>query len=321
MLSETSLSGSIKSTTGLTTSSVFSIHDYFFAKALDQVRPGGVIAFVTSRYTMISSRRRLGSILPSERSFSAQFVCPTILSKQTPERKSSRISFSLQKRDRPIEVDADWIHLGKSDNGYDINSYFVENPEMVLGYTTAESTQYGRQDYTVAPIEGLSLATQLAYAVSNIRGTYAEAELPELGEGEEIDTSIPADPNVKNYSYTVIDNDVYYRENSRMVKPDLNATAKERVKGMVELRDCVQKLIFQQMDSFTPDMEIRRTQTELNDLYDSFTDKYGLINSRGNASPLPTTAHIICFAPSKCWTKKTTSRARRICSPSARQAP
>ena len=189
----------------------------------------------------------------------------------------------LQKRDRPIEIEPDWVHLGKNDDGFAINSYFIDHPEMILGRQTSESTQYGKQDFTVEPIKGLELADQLHDAVKYIRGTYTEAELPDLGDGEAIDTSIPADPNVKNYSYTVVDGDVYYRENSRMVKPELNATATERVKGMVELRDCVQKLIGQQMDGFVSDASIRETQRELNDLYDKFTAKHGLINSRGNA--------------------------------------
>ena len=154
---------------------------------------------------------------------------------------------------------------------------------MILGRQASESTQYVKQDFTVEPIEDLELADQLQDAIKYIRGTYQEAELPDLGEGEEIDTSIPADPDVKNYSYAIVDNEVYYRENSRMVKPELNATAIERVKGMVELRDCVQKLIGQQMDGFISDAAIRQTQAELNTLYDSFTAKYGLINSRGNA--------------------------------------
>ena len=189
----------------------------------------------------------------------------------------------LQKRDRPIEIDPDWVHLGQNADGFAINSYFIEHPEMVLGQQTSESTQYGKQDFTVAPFEGVSLAEQLSEAVKNVHGTYQEAALPDLGEGEAIDTSIPADPNVKNYSYTVVDGEVYYRENSRMVKPELNATATERVKGMVALRDCVQKLIGQQLDGFISDDAIRRTQGELNEIYDSFTAKYGLINSRGNA--------------------------------------
>ena len=260
----------------------FSIHDYFFAKTLDQVRPGGVIAFVTSRYTMdkqspevrryIAQRAELlGAIRLPNNAFRANAGTDVV----------SDIVF-LQRRDRPIEIDEDWIHLGQSENGFAINSYFAEHPEMVLGTPSSESTQYGKQDYTVNPIEGADLGTLLHAAVQNIGGKYQEAELPDLGENEKIGTSIPADPNVKNFSYTIVDGDVYYRENSVMVKPDLNATAKARVKGMVQLRDCVQKLIGQQMDGFVSDEAIQRTQRELDALYDSFTAKYGLINTRAN---------------------------------------
>ena len=261
----------------------FSIHDYFFAKTLDQVRPGGVIAFVTSRYTMdkqspevrryIAQRAELlGAIRLPNNAFRANAGTDVV----------SDIIF-LQRRDRPIEIDEDWIHLGQSENGFAINSYFAEHPEMVLGTPSSESTQYGKQDYTVNPIEGADLGTLLHEAVQNIGGKYQEAELPDLGENEKIGTSIPADPNVKNFSYTIVDGNVYYRENSVMVKPDLNATAKERVKGMVQLRDCVQKLIGQQMDGFTSDEAIHQTQRELDALYDSFTEKYGLINARANS--------------------------------------
>ena len=260
----------------------FSIHDYFFAKTLDQVRPGGVIAFVTSRYTMdkqspevrryIAQRAELlGAIRLPNNAFRANAGTDVV----------SDILF-LQKRDRPIEIDEDWIHLGQSENGFAINSYFAEHPEMVLGTPSSESTQYGKQDYTVNPIEGADLGTLLHEAVQNIGGKYQEAELPDLGENEKIGSSIPADPNVKNFSYTIVDGDVYYRENSVMVKPDLNATAKARVKGMVQLRDCVQKLIGQQLDGFISDETIRQTQQELDALYDSFTEKYGLINTRAN---------------------------------------
>ena len=260
----------------------FSIHDYFFAKTLDQVRPGGVIAFVTSRYTMdkqspevrryIAQRAELlGAIRLPNNAFRANAGTDVV----------SDIIF-LQRRDRPIEIDEDWIHLGQSENGFAINSYFAEHPEMVLGTPSSESTQYGKQDYTVNPIEGADLGTLLHEAVQNIGGKYQEAELPDLGENEKIGSSIPADPNVKNFSYTIVDGDVYYRENSVMVKPDLNATAKARVKGMVQLRDCVQKLIGQQMDGFVSDEAIQRTQRELDALYDSFTEKYGLINTRAN---------------------------------------
>ena len=261
----------------------FSIHDYFFAKALDQVRPGGVVAFVTSRYTMDKQSPEVRKYIAQRADLLGAIRLPNNAFKANAGTEVVSDIIFLQKRDRPIEIEPDWVHLGKNDDGFAINSYFLDNPEMVLGRQTSESTQYGKQDFTVEPYENLDLGVQLKYAIQNINGTYTEAELPELGEGEAIDTSIPADPNVKNYSYTVVDGDVYYRENSRMVKPELNATATERVKGMVELRDCIQKLIGQQMDGFVSDASIRETQRELNDLYDKFTAKHGLINSRGNA--------------------------------------
>ena len=261
----------------------FSILDYFFAKALDQVRPGGVVAFVTSRYTMDKQSPEVRKYIAQRAELLGAIRLPNNAFKANAGTEVVSDIIFLQKRDRPIEIEPDWIHLGKNDDGFAINSYFIDHPEMILGRQTSESTQYGKQDFTVEPIEGLELADQLHDAVKYIRGTYTEAELPELGAGEAIDTSIPADPNVKNYSYTVVDGNVYYRENSRMVKPDLNAAAMERVKGMVELRDCVQKLIGQQMDGYTPDEVIRQTQRELNELYDNFTAKHGLINSRGNA--------------------------------------
>ena len=261
----------------------FSIHDYFFAKALGQVRPGGVVAFVTSRYTMDKQSPEVRKYIAQRADLLGAIRLPNNAFKANAGTEVVSDIIFLQKRDRPIEIEPDWVHLGKNDDGFAINSYFIDNPEMVLGRQTSESTQYGKQDFTVEPYEGLDLSVQLKYAIQNIKGTYTEAELPELGDGEAIDTSIPADPNVKNYSYTVVDGDVYYRENSRMVKPELNATATERVKGMVELRDCVQKLIGQQMDGFVSDATIRETQRELNDLYDKFTAKHGLINSRGNA--------------------------------------
>jgi len=261
----------------------FSIHDYFFAKALDQVRPGGVVAFVTSRYTMDKQSPEVRKYIAQRAELLGAIRLPNDAFKANAGTEVVSDIIFLQKRDRPIEIEPDWVHLGQNADGFNINSYFIDNPEMVLGRQTSQSTQYGKQDFTVEPYENLDLGVQLRYAIQNIKGTYTEAELPELGEGEAIDTSIPADPNVKNYSYTVVDGDVYYRENSRMVKPELNATATERVKGMVELRDCVQKLIGQQMDGFVSDATIRETQRELNDLYDNFTAKHGLINSRGNA--------------------------------------
>ena len=261
----------------------FSIHDYFFAKTLDQVRPGGVIAFVTSRYTMdkqspevrryIAQRAELlGAIRLPNNAFKANAGTDVV----------SDIIF-LQRRDRPIEIEPDWVYLGRNEDGFAINSYFVEHPEMILGRQSSESTQYGRQDFTVEPIEGLELADQLHDAVKYIRGTYQAVELPELGDDEALSDSIPADPNVKNYSYTVVDGEVYYRQNSLMSRPELDVTASERVKGLVGLRDCLHNLIELQMDAMTPDSAIRQAQAELNTLYDSFAAKYGLINSRANA--------------------------------------
>lgn len=261
----------------------FSIHDYFFAKALDQVRPGGVVAFVTSRYTMDKQSPEVRKYIAQRAELLGAIRLPNNAFKANAGTEVVSDILFLQKRDHPIEIEPDWVYLGQNEDGFAINSYFIEHPEMMLGRQSSESTQYGKQDFTLEPIEGLLLADQLEDAVKYIRGTYTEAEIPDLGEGEEIDTSIPADPNVKNYSYTVVDGEVYYRENSRMVKPDLNATATERVKGMVELRDCVQKLIGQQMDGYVSDETIRQTQHELNELYDNFTAKHGLINSRGNA--------------------------------------
>jgi N12 class adenine-specific DNA methylase/adenine-specific DNA methylase len=261
----------------------FSIHDYFFAKALDQVRPGGVVAFVTSRYTMDKQSPEVRKYIAQRADLLGAIRLPNNAFKANAGTEVVSDIIFLQKRDRPIEIEPDWVHLGTNADGFAINNYFIENPDMVLGRQTSENTQYGKQDFTVEPYEDLDLGVQLRYVIQNIHGTYTEAEMPDLVDGEAIDNSIPADPNVKNYSYTVVDGDVYYRENSRMVKPDLNATAMERVKGMVELRDCVQKLIAQQMDGFVPDSAIRESQRELNDLYDNFTAKYGLINSRGNA--------------------------------------
>ena len=261
----------------------FSIHNYFFAKALDQVRPGGVVAFVTSRYTMDAKDSAARKYIAQRADFLGAIRLPNNAFKANAGTEVVSDIIFLQKRDRPIEIDPDWVHLGENADGFAINSYFVDHPEMVLGRQTSESTQYGKQDFTVEPYEGLDLGTQLSDAIRNIRGAYTEAELPDLGEDEAIAESIPADPDVKNFSYTIVDGEVYYRQNSIMTKPDLNATAKERAKGMVELRDCVQKLIGQQMDGFISDDAIRQTQAELNELYDSFTAKYGLINSRANA--------------------------------------
>ena len=261
----------------------FSIHNYFFAKAIDQVRPGGIVAFVTSRYTMDSkdstARKHmaeradlLGAIRLPNNAFRANAGTDVV----------SDIIF-LQKRDRPIDHEPDWVQLGKTEDGFAVNSYFVEHPEMVLGELTAESTQYGREELTVAPIEGANLADQLAEAVQHIEGQYTEVEVetPDIADVENEKHILPADPEVKNFSYTVVDGEVFYRENSVMTQVELSDTAKGRVTGMVELRQIVNDLIDQQLNDY-PDEDIKETQAKLNAAYDAFTVKYGLLNDRKN---------------------------------------
>lgn len=259
----------------------FSIHNYFFAKALDQVRPGGVVAFVTSRYTMDAKDSTVRRYLAQRAELLGAIRLPNDAFKKNAGAEVVSDIIFLQKRDRPLDIVPEWTQTGQTEDGFAINRYFIDHPEMVLGRQEPVSTAHG-MDYTVNPIEGLELSDQLHDAVKYIHGTYQEAELPELGEGEAIDTSIPADPNVKNYSYAIVDGQVYYRENSRMVRPDLNATAEARVKGLVGLRDCVQELIDLQMDAAVPDSTITQKQAELNRLYDSFSARYGLINDRAN---------------------------------------
>ena len=261
----------------------FSIHNYFFAKAIDQVRPGGIVAFVTSRYTMDSkdstARKHmaeradlLGAIRLPNNAFRANAGTDVV----------SDIIF-LQKRDRPIDHEPDWVQLGKTEDGFAINQYFVDHPEMVLGVLSTESTQYGREELTVAPLEGISLADQLAEAVQHIEGQYAEVEVetPDIADAENEKHILPADPEVKNFSYTVVDGEVFYRENSVMTQVELSDTAKGRVTGMVELRQIVNDLIDRQLNDY-PDEDIKATQEHLNAAYDAFTAKYGLLNDRKN---------------------------------------
>ena len=261
----------------------FSIHNYFFAKAIDQVRPGGVVAFVTSRYTMDSkdstARKHmaeradlLGVIRLPNNAFRANAGTDVV----------SDIIF-LQKRDRPIDHEPDWVQLGKTEDGFAINQYFVDHPEMVLGVLSTESTQYGREELTVAPLEGAVLADQLAKAVQHIEGQYTEVEVetPDIADAENEKHILPADPDVKNFSYTVVDGEVFYRENSVMTQVELSDTAKGRVTGMVELRQIVNELIQQQLEDY-PDADIKATQERLNAAYDAFAAKYGLLNDRKN---------------------------------------
>ena len=261
----------------------FSIHNYFFAKAIDQVRPGGIIAFVTSRYTMDSkdstARKHmaeradlLGAIRLPNNAFRANAGTDVV----------SDIIF-LQKRDRPIDHEPDWVQLGKTEDGFAINQYFADHPEMVLGVLSTESTQYGREELTVAPLEGTSLADQLAEAVQHIEGQYVEVEVetPDVADAEVERKTLPADPDVKNFSYAVVDGEVFYRENSVMTQVELSDTAKGRVTGMVELRQIVNELIQQQLEDY-PDADIKAAQERLNAAYDAFTAKYGLLNDRKN---------------------------------------
>ena len=260
----------------------FSIHNYFFAKTLDRVRPGGIVAFVTSRYTLDAKDSTVRRYLAERADLLGAIRLPNNAFKANAGTEVVSDIVFLQKRDRPIVEKPDWVHLGVNEDGFAINSYFVSHPEMILGRQSSQSTQYAGQDFTVEPIEGLLLADQLHDAVKYIHGRYQEAELPDLDMTEPAESVISADPTVKNYSFAVMDGDVYYRENSVMVKPRLTAAAMERVKGMVELRDCTRKLIDLQMDEFIPDSAIREQQAELDRLYNSFSAKYGLINDRAN---------------------------------------
>ena len=260
----------------------FSIHDYFFAKTLDQVRAGGVIAFVTSRYTMDKQSPEVRRYIAQRAELLGAIRLPNNAFKANAGTEVVSDIIFLQKRDRPIEIEPDWVHLGQTESGQAINSYFADNPDMMLGVPSSESTQYGKEDFTLNPMPDKDLSELLHEAVKKIGGEYKETELYELGEDEAVSKTIPADPNVKNYSYAVVDGEVYFRENSIMVKPELNATALERAKGLVELRDCVRELIDLQLDEYASDSDVTAKQEELNVLYDSFSDKFGLINDRGN---------------------------------------
>ena len=260
----------------------FSIHNYFFAKALDQVRPGGVVAFVTSRYTMDAKSAEVRKYLAQRADLLGAVRLPNNAFRANAGTDVVSDIIFLQKRETPLDIEPDWVHLDNNEDGFAINSYFVDHPEMILGQQSAESTQYGRQDFTVLPIEGADLSEQLSVAITHIGGSYTEAELPDLGEDQPVTDTLPADPDVKNFSFTVVNGEPYYRENSVMVRPNLSGTAKERVKGLVALRESVNRLIDLQMDELTPSAEIEAAQADLNRIYDSFTAKYGLINDRSN---------------------------------------
>lgn len=260
----------------------FLIHDYFFAKTLDQVRPGGVIAFITSKGTLDKQSPEVRRYIAERAELLGAIRLPNTAFKGNAGTEVTSDILFLQKRDRPIDIEPDWVHLGQTEEGIPINSYFADHPDMVLGRMAWDRSMYGNEkETTCEPIPEADLARQLAEAITHINGVYQEAELTDLGDGDAIGETIPADPNVKNYAYTVVDGQIYYRQNSVMIRPELNRSATERVKGLVELRDCVHRLMDAQLGD-AEDSEIHALQAELNTLYDAFTAKCGLINARAN---------------------------------------
>ena len=260
----------------------FNIHNYFFAKALDQVRPGGIVAFVTSRYTMDAKDPKVRKYLAERAGLLGAIRLPNNAFKANAGTEVVSDIIFLQKRDRPSVEEPEWVQAGQNEDGYTVNQYFLNHPDMVLGTPTSESTQYGRQDYTVAPIPDADLTQQLAAAIQNLSPPNRELldlEAPEQG-GEAVE-SIPADADVRNFSYTLHDGKLYFRENSRMNRVNMGKMPEDRIKGMIAIRDSARKLIDLQMQNAGDD-EVKAEQTNLNQLYDGFTSKYGLLNSRGN---------------------------------------
>ena len=261
----------------------FSIHNYFFAKTIDQIRPGGVIAFVTSRFTMDSKDSSARKYMAERADLLGAIRLPNNAFKANASTEVVSDILFLQKRDRPADIEPAWVQLGQTEDGFNINQYFVDHPEMVLGNLELESTQYGH-DLTVASIEDANLADQLTEAVQHIEGQFTAVEIaaPDVADAEVQRKTLPADPTVKNFSYTVVDGEIYYRENSIMTQIELSDNAKGRVAGMVKLRQIVNELIDQQLNDY-PDEDIKATQEHLNAAYDAFTAKYGLINDKKNA--------------------------------------
>ena len=258
----------------------FLIHDYFFAKSLDKLRPGGVMALVTSKGTMDKETLAVRKYIAQRAELLGAIRLPNNTFKGNAGTEVVSDILILQKRDRLIDIEPDWVHLDADENGIKMNSYFVQHPEMILGEMKMVSGRFG-MEATCVPYEYADLAAQLDEAVANIHGEITEYEVEE--ELEEEDNSIPADPTVRNFSYTVVDNKIYYRENSRMTPVEVSATAENRIKGMIAIRNSVRTLIELQTEDY-PDSEIKAEQERLNRLYDTFSGKYGLINSRANTS-------------------------------------
>ena len=257
----------------------FYIHDYFFAKALDQVRPGGIIAFITSMGTLDKQNNSVRKYIAQRADLLGAVRLPNnAFLKNAGTQVTSDIIF-LQKREKMIDIEPDWIHLGIGENGYKINQYFIDNPDMILGVMTEESSQYGKS-LTCKPLANDNFENRLNAALENISAQITEYQFDDIPERDEL--SVPADPTIRNFSYTVIDDDIYFRENSVMIKQDLNVSAQNRIKGLIELRDCMRKLIEYETENYE-DKYIEPLRNTLNKLYDDFTSKYGLINSNGNS--------------------------------------
>ena len=291
----------------------FLIHDYFFAKALDKVRPGGVVAFVTSKGTMDKKSPEVRKYLAQRAELLGAVRLPNTAFKENAGTEVTSDILFLKKRDRVMDLEPEWVHLSEDENGIAMNSYFTEHPEMIVGKMEMVSGQYGMES-TCTPDTTRPFAEQLREAVSRIDGKIEEMELDEF-DREMADQTIPADPDVKNYSYTLVDDKVYYRENSVMKPVDMKDSMLERIKGMVGIRDCTQELINVQLQEY-PDTVIKEKQAELNSLYDAFSKKYGLINSQTNKGRLTRTAATACSVRWKSWTMRAILRVKRICSPS-----
>ena len=258
----------------------FLIHDYFFAKTLEQVRPGGIIAYITSKGTMDKASPDVRRYIAQRAELLGAIRLPNNAFKANAGTEVTSDILFLQKREHPIDIEPDWVHLGQTEDGIPINSYFAEHPDMVLGKMAWDKSMYGNEkETTCEPIPGADLAQQLHAAVRNIDGEYKRIEISEIDINE--GRTIPADPDVRNFSYALVNGQVYYRENSVMTRPVLNQTTQERIKGMIELRDCVRKLIDLQLTDGS-DAEIRAQQAELGRLYDAFSAEYGIINGKAN---------------------------------------
>lgn len=295
----------------------FLIHDYFFAKSLDKLRPGGVMALITSKGTMDKENPAVRKYIAQRADLLGAIRLPNNTFKGNAGTEVVSDILILQKRDRLIDLEPEWVHLNTDENGVKMNAYFVDHPEMVLGEWKTVSGRFGEED-TVVPYENADLAELLDEAISNIHAEITDYEVDE--ELTEEDNSIPADPEVRNFSYTVVDDIIYYRENSRMTPVECSATAENRIKGMIAIRDSVRSLIEMQTADY-PDYEVEKEQQKLNALYDTFSKKYGLINSRANVSAFRRTAPLPCFPHWRCWTKTGSWSARRICSRSGRSSP